>query len=89
MAEYTGRWDEVENELAEIAAGLTALGDMIPGLFLNIEDIEPETPKGIKFLLGAPYPRSKLTGYTGAPVRPFGATAKITRPRTINNSRNI
>jgi predicted nucleic acid-binding Zn-ribbon protein len=51
MAEYTGKWDEVENELAEIAAELTALGDMIPELFLNYEDMEPGTPKGIKILI--------------------------------------
>ena len=53
MTEYTGKWDEVENELAEIAAELTALGDMVPGLFLNIEDMEPGTPKGIKILITA------------------------------------
>jgi len=51
MTEYTGKLEEVENELAEIAAELTALGDMIPGLFLNIEDMEPGTPKGIKILI--------------------------------------
>jgi hypothetical protein len=47
----TDKWDEVENELAEIAAELTALGDMIPNLFLNYEDMEPGTPKGIKILI--------------------------------------
>ncbi len=47
----TSKWDKVENELFEIAAELIALGDMIPCLFLNIEEIEPETPKGIKLLL--------------------------------------
>jgi hypothetical protein len=51
MTEYRGRWDEVENELFDIAAEITALGDMIPGLFLNIEDMEPGTPKGVKILL--------------------------------------
>jgi DNA-directed RNA polymerase subunit F len=51
MAEYTGKWDEVENELFEIAAEITALGDMIPSIFQNIEEVEPETPKGIKILL--------------------------------------
>jgi len=51
MTEYIGKWEEVENELVEIAAELTALGDMIPALFLNIEDMEPGTPKGIKILL--------------------------------------
>jgi hypothetical protein len=44
------KWDEVENELADIAAELTALGDMIPCLFLNHEDMEPGTPSGIKIL---------------------------------------
>jgi len=51
MAECTGKWEEVENELAEIATELIALGDMIPGLFLNIEELEAETPRGIKLLL--------------------------------------
>ena len=51
MSEYKGKWEEVENELAEITAELIALGDMIPGLFLNIEEMEPETPRGIKILL--------------------------------------
>jgi hypothetical protein len=41
----------VENELFEIAAELTALGDMIPGLFPDVEEMEPETPGGIKILL--------------------------------------
>jgi hypothetical protein len=70
MAEYTGRWEEVENELAEIAAGLTALGDMIPGLFLNIEDMEPETPKGIKILITGTRKRIEdLRKYIGATTR--------------------
>ena len=51
MAEHIGRWDEVENELFEVAAQITALGDMIPCIFLNIEEMEPETPKGVKLLL--------------------------------------
>jgi hypothetical protein len=51
MAEYKGKWDEVENELFDIAAEVTALGDIIPGLFLNYEDMESETPKGVKILL--------------------------------------
>ncbi|MCL2800524.1 MAG: hypothetical protein FWD28_02025 [Treponema sp.] len=51
MTEYTNKSEKAENELAEIAAELTALGDMIPGLFLNIEEMEPETPGGIKLLL--------------------------------------
>ena len=46
MTEYTRKCEQVENELAEIAAELTALGDMIPCLFLNIEEMEPETPGG-------------------------------------------
>ena len=51
MSEYTSKSEKVENELSEIASELTALGDMIPGLFLNIEDMEPGTPRGIKILL--------------------------------------
>jgi hypothetical protein len=67
MAEYTGRWEEVENELAEIAAELTALGDMIPGLFLNYEDMEPGTPKGIKILIADTRKRIEdLRKYIGA-----------------------
>jgi hypothetical protein len=51
MTEYTSKCDHVENELAEIAAELTAVGDMLPGLFLNYEDMEPGTPKGVKVLI--------------------------------------
>jgi DNA-directed RNA polymerase subunit F len=51
MIEYINKSEKVENELFEIAAELTALGDMIPGLFLDIEEMEPETPGGIKILL--------------------------------------
>ena len=51
MNEYTSKSEKAENELLEIAAELTALGDMIPWLFLNIEDMEPGTPRGIKILL--------------------------------------
>jgi hypothetical protein len=51
MIDYTIKSEKVENELFEIAAELTALGDMIPGLFLNIEEMEPDTSKGIKILL--------------------------------------
>jgi hypothetical protein len=43
--------EEVENDLADIAAELTALGDMIPDLFLNYEDMEAHTPQGIKILI--------------------------------------
>jgi hypothetical protein len=42
---------QLENELADIAAEIIALGDMIPALFLNTEDMEPGTPGGIKILL--------------------------------------
>jgi hypothetical protein len=51
MIEYPIKSDKVENELFEISAELTALGDMIPCLFLNIEEMEPDTSKGIKILL--------------------------------------
>jgi len=52
MSEYRSpHVEQVENELAEIAAEIMALGDMIPGLLLNSEDMEPETPGGIKILL--------------------------------------
>jgi hypothetical protein len=44
----------------------------------NNDKIEDEDLK-IKFLLGAPYPRRKRRGITGAPARPFGAAAKIGR----------
>ena len=50
MAEYRDKYDRVENELMEIAAALTAMGDMIQGLFLN-EEMEPGTSKGIKILI--------------------------------------
>jgi hypothetical protein len=51
MTECPGKYEQVENELAEIAAEITALGDMIPGLLLNSEDMEQGTPRGIKILL--------------------------------------
>jgi hypothetical protein len=51
MTENSSKSEQVENELADIAAELTALGDMIPDLFLNYEDMEPETPGGIKILI--------------------------------------
>ena len=50
MNESPNKTERMENELAEIAAELIALGDMIQGLFLN-EEMEPETPKGIKILI--------------------------------------
>jgi hypothetical protein len=43
--------EQAENELADIAAELTALGDMIPVLLLNYEDMEAHTPQGIKILI--------------------------------------
>ena len=43
--------DELQNELSEIASELTALADMIPGLFLNYEDMEDATPNGVKILI--------------------------------------
>jgi hypothetical protein len=51
MTEYLIKSEKVENELFEIAGEITALADMIPNLFLNIEEMEPETPIGIKTLL--------------------------------------
>ena len=51
MTEYTSKWDEVENELAEIADELTAMGDMVAILLTDYEGMEPETPRGIKILL--------------------------------------
>jgi DNA-directed RNA polymerase subunit F len=51
MTKYTGKWEEVENELAEIAHELTAMGDMVAILLSDYEDMEPETPKGIKIIL--------------------------------------
>ena len=42
--------DELQNELAEIAAELTALADMIPALF-SYEDMEKATPKGLKIII--------------------------------------
>jgi hypothetical protein len=51
MTEYAGKWEQVENGLAEIAAEVTALGDMIPALIQYGEDMEPGTPRGIKILL--------------------------------------
>jgi hypothetical protein len=51
MIECKIKSDKVENELFEIAIELTALGDIIPRLFINVDDMEPETPGGIKLLL--------------------------------------
>jgi hypothetical protein len=51
MSEYAGKWEQVENGLAEIAAEITALSDMIPALIQYGEDMEPGTPRGIKILL--------------------------------------
>jgi flagellar basal body-associated protein FliL len=43
--------EQAENGLADIAAELTALGDMIPVLLQNHEDMEIHTPQGIKILI--------------------------------------
>ena len=51
MTEYARKCEQIENELAEIASRLTALGDMIPSLFLSIEEMESGTPKGVRALL--------------------------------------
>ena len=51
MTEHTNKWDDVENELADIAAELTAMGDMVAILLTDFEDMEPETPRGIKILI--------------------------------------
>jgi hypothetical protein len=61
MTENAGKWEQVENELAEIAAEITALGDMIPVLILNSEDMEPGSPRGIKILLAATRKRKEST----------------------------
>ena len=75
MAEYTSKCERVENELTEIAAELTALGDMIPGLFLNYEDIEPGTPKGIKILIADISKRIEdLRKYVGNNIRQVEST---------------
>jgi hypothetical protein len=50
MTEHNIKNEQVEYELMEIASVLTAMGDMIQGLF-NYEEIESETPKGIKILI--------------------------------------
>ena len=50
MLENNSKSDRVQNELMEIAAALTAVGDMVQGLSLN-EEMEPETPKGVKILI--------------------------------------
>ena len=50
MTEYSGKCERVECELMEIAAALTAMGDMIQGLFLN-EEMEPGTSQGVKILI--------------------------------------
>jgi len=45
------KYEQVENDLLEIAAELTAMGDMVSVLLSNYEDMEPGTPRGIKILL--------------------------------------
>ena len=73
MIECTNKYEKVENELYEIASELTALGDMIPGLFQNFEDTEPETPIGIKILLKNIRNRTdKLREYFGNNFRKSG-----------------
>jgi DNA-directed RNA polymerase subunit F len=51
MTEHTSKVEQAENELIEIADELTAMGDMAAALFSDYEDMEPETPRGIKILL--------------------------------------
>jgi DNA-directed RNA polymerase subunit F len=51
MIDNTSKSDKIQNELADIAIEIIALGDMIPRLFLNVDDMEPETPGGIKIIL--------------------------------------
>ena len=51
MPENKAKCERVQNELMEIAAELTAMGDLIQGLFVNCEEMEPETPNGIKVLI--------------------------------------
>ena len=51
MAKQTEAREQVENELVEIALALTAMGDMVAILLTDYEDMEPETPRGIKILL--------------------------------------
>jgi hypothetical protein len=48
MAKHT---ELVENELLDIAAELTAMGDMVSALLSDYEDMEPGTPGGVKILL--------------------------------------
>jgi hypothetical protein len=50
MLSENGKYERVEYELMEIATVLTAMGDMVQGLFLN-EEMETETPKGVKILI--------------------------------------
>ena len=50
MTKHNSKSEKTQNELMEIAAELTAMGDMIQGLFLN-EEMEKETPKGVKILI--------------------------------------
>jgi hypothetical protein len=67
MSEHSGKWEQVENGLAEIAAEITALGDMIPVLIQYGEDMEPGTPGGIKILLAEIRKRTEdLRKYVGS-----------------------
>jgi hypothetical protein len=74
MTEYTGKYERTENELAEIAAELTALGDMVPGLLLNADDMETGTPAGVKVLITGIRRRVEtLRKYVGANFRHTGS----------------
>ncbi|MDR0503607.1 MAG: hypothetical protein LBH16_09855 [Treponema sp.] len=50
MTEQKEKWERVQYELMEISVEMTAMGDMIQGLFLN-EEMETVTPKGVKILM--------------------------------------
>ena len=43
--------ERVEYELMEIANIVTAMGDMIKRLFIDFDELETDTPKGVKILL--------------------------------------
>jgi len=49
--ESNEKYEHVEYELMEISDILTAMGDMIQGLFINFDELETNTPKGIKTLI--------------------------------------
>jgi hypothetical protein len=63
--ENNEKCERVQYELMEISAELTAMGDMIQGLFLN-EEMESGTPKGVKILMTATRKRiDDLRKYVG------------------------